>query len=94
MLKIILSCIFCCVIPNLSVGDINSITKSGSIGANPLFCLSVNAFHLKAVIQLTSGERIAPLDSLNPVEESKTIPSFVRRFQIPTWRNIAILCDL
>ncbi len=50
------------------------MTKSGDRGKNLSFCCGVKACHLSKGIQAASGERSAPLGSLNPVEESKTTP--------------------
>ena len=52
------------------------MTKSGSMGAKPLFCLALKLCQRDSSIQLTSGERVAPLESLKPVEESNTTPGF------------------
>src|SRR5260370_33571575 len=52
----------------------NSTTKSGQIGANSLRSASVNASQRSRRIQETSGERLAPLGSVKPVEESKPTP--------------------
>src|SRR4028118_713317 len=82
------SCILSWVSFKLSVGDINSQTKSGAMGGNFCFCSGVSASHLSFFIQETSGERFAPLGSLKQVEESKQIPSLVCRFQIP--KSVAI----
>ena len=53
----IYSDIFCCVVNKLSVGESSSITKSGSIGAKPLFCLSLKLFQRSLIIQLSGRIR-------------------------------------
>ena len=55
------------------------------MGANLACCFEVSSFHRSRAIQVTSGERTAPLDNLNPVEESYTTPDLVLAFQFQTW---------
>ena len=60
------------------------MTKSGQIGANFCFCSGVSVFHLVDFIQETSGDRSAPVDSLNPVLESKQMPVLSFSAQTPS----------
>src|SRR2546422_1862349 len=54
-----------------SVRERNSMTKSGQSGAKPSCSSSVRASHRSRLTHAASGERRAPLGSMNPVEESK-----------------------
>ena len=51
------------------------------MGANLDLCSEVKASQRPFKTHEASGERSLPLESLKPPEESKTMPSFVRRFQ-------------
>jgi hypothetical protein len=57
----------CCLSCKLSLGDINSKTKSGVIGEKFSCCSGVSASHLSFLIQARSGERFALLGSLKQV---------------------------
>src|SRR5215510_5760890 len=69
---------YSCILANkrvrLSVGERNSMTKSGHRGRNFSFCSGVNVIRRSCRIHAPSGERSAPLGSLNPAEESVTTP--------------------
>lgn len=73
-------CILSCGALRRSVGDLSSHTKSGQMRANPCRCSSLNASQRAWLIYDASGERLAPLGKINPVEGSKTRPARVERF--------------
>lgn len=60
----------------LSDGERNSTRKSGQSGTKPVFCFGVRVSHRSRLTQAASGERIAPLGKINPVDESKASPKF------------------
>ena len=75
------SCILAWAISRSSEGDISSSTKSGAMGGNFSRASGGRASQRSFLIQATSGERLAPLGSLKPVDESKTSPSPASSFQ-------------
>ena len=60
----------------LSDWERNSMTKSGYNGTIPFFSVGVRLSQRSRLTQEASGERLDPLESLNPVEESKASPSY------------------
>jgi hypothetical protein len=55
----------------VSLADLNSMTKSGQIGAKEAFSAAVRAFQRSSLIHDASGERVAPLGKVKPALESK-----------------------
>ena len=63
---------------SVSLADLNSIAKSGQIGAKEAWNAAVRAFQRSSLIHDASGERVAPLGRVKPALESKPIP-------VPFW---------
>src|SRR6266850_6728856 len=76
------SSIFCCRAGRESEGERNSSTKSGQMGRNFSHSSSENASSRSLRTQETSGERVARLGRINPVEDPKTWPVPSRSAQI------------
>src|SRR5215211_5604213 len=68
------SCIFVCKVAKSSERDRSSTTKSGHKGGNSSCSSKVNGDQRERLTQSTPGERLAPLGSVNPVDESKPKP--------------------
>jgi len=66
--------ILACSLGRLSDSERNSITKSEQRGTKPFRCWGVRDSHRSLLTQDASGERLAPLGRLKPVEESKPSP--------------------
>ncbi len=79
------SSIFACRSARRSLGERNSMTNSGQMGANVLCCSRSSAFQRDERIQEASGERIDQSERRNPVEELKTTPTSVSRAQACSW---------
>ena len=75
----IYSAILSCSMASSSVGDRSSITKSGQSGRNLDRCSGVTDARRSFLTQDASGERIAPLGSRYPADEStaRPVPSLV-----------------
>src|SRR5215210_379542 len=67
-----------------SEGEGNSITRYGHRGKKRCFCSTVSSASRSRRTQEASGERLAPLGSMNPLLESKETPVPSRLVQIPT----------
>jgi hypothetical protein len=75
----------------VSLADLNSMAKSGQIGAKEAFSAAVRVFHRSSLIHDASGERVAPLGRVKPALESKPIP--VPFCSVQTQSCAAILND-
>ena len=80
------SSIFSCVSDRESDGDNNSMTKSGHSGRNRSFCSAVSVLNRVRLTHATSGDRVAPLGSSKPVDESNVTP-------VPSARAHAATCS-
>ena len=70
----------------LSERGLSSTTKSGQIGENcSSLSSSVRAFQRSFKIHAASGERVAPLGSLKPAEESNPVPRASAIAQTTSW---------
>ncbi len=65
---------FCCRTVKSSEGERNSATKAGHKGGKPSFSSAVSRSQRVRSTQARSGERLAPLGSVKPVDESKPMP--------------------
>src|SRR5262249_24366707 len=68
------SCIFACNVAKSSERERSSTTKSGHRGGNSSCSSALSASQRERVTHARSGESLAPLGSVNPVDESKPRP--------------------